>query len=195
MDLLVELLSSRARAEILRLLFTDTHVEIHLRELERRTNLTIGSLQQEVRKLVRLDLIKSRRDGNRLYYSARTEHPIFPELKNIVEKVSGYIHLLKIAIAPLPVSVAFIFGSVARNEEKASSDIDLIVIGETSLRQLASILRTVSRLSAREINPHVYTVEAWRRKIAARDHFIQNLLKTEKRFLIGDADVLKILGK
>ncbi len=77
---LAELLSSRARAEIFRLLLDGTGQELHVREIERRSGLNDSTLRQELRKLVRLELVQSRRDSNRVYYRANTENPLFPEI-------------------------------------------------------------------------------------------------------------------
>jgi DNA-binding transcriptional ArsR family regulator len=89
MNLLAEILSSKIRSEIFRMLFGVNGEALHVREIERRSGLTIGTIQQELKKLVRLDLIKKRKDGNRLYYEANREHPIYPDIRNLVLKTVG----------------------------------------------------------------------------------------------------------
>jgi len=42
-----------------------------------------------LKKLVYLDLLKPRRDGNRLYYQANRDHPLYNEIHNLVLKGSG----------------------------------------------------------------------------------------------------------
>ena len=78
MGILQELLSSRARAEIFRLLFGLSRSELHLRAVGRRSGLTVATIRQEFGKLKRLELVLSRRDGNRLYYRANQAHPPHP---------------------------------------------------------------------------------------------------------------------
>ena len=78
MNRLAELLSSRARAEIFRLLFGGTGVELHVREIERRSGLNDSTLRQELRKLVRLDLVHSRKDSNRVVLSCQNRKPSLP---------------------------------------------------------------------------------------------------------------------
>src|SRR5215210_4990036 len=92
--------------------------------------------------LAGLDLITSHRDGNRLYYRANINHPLFQEIKNLVMKTTGAVPLLTEAfhrkeVSPEEVLAVFIFGSVARSEEKAESDIDLMVIGTIGLRKVS----------------------------------------------------------
>jgi len=86
MALLSEILSSKVRAEIFRLLYGLSPKELHVREIERQTGFTIGTVRQELQKLVRIKLLTTRKDGNRLYYSANSEHPLFPDIRNLVSK-------------------------------------------------------------------------------------------------------------
>ena len=99
MNRLAELLSSRARAEIFRLLLSGTGEELHVREIERRSGLNDSTIRQELRKLVRLDLVQSRRDSNRVYYRAKIENPLYPEIRNLVLKTSGLADVLRSALA------------------------------------------------------------------------------------------------
>jgi DNA-binding transcriptional ArsR family regulator len=85
----IEAIFPKVRAEILRILFSDPSKEFHLRELSRLSNMALGSIQQEVGRLTKADLLISRRDGNRIYYRANTQHPIFPELRGIALKTTG----------------------------------------------------------------------------------------------------------
>src|SRR4030042_3207551 len=132
-----ELLSSRARAEIFRLLLSGTGEELHIREIERRSGLNDSTIRQELSKLVRLDLVQSRRDSNRVYYRAKTENPLYPEIRNLVLKTSGLADALKSTLVDKRIHVAFVFGSIARGEEKAGSDVDLMVIGQLGLQDLS----------------------------------------------------------
>ena len=100
MSLLSEILSSNIRAEIFRLLFGVTDEELHMREIERRTGFAIGTIQTELKKLLRLDLLNKRRDGNRLYYHANKDHPLYTAIHNLVIKTVGLVDVLHGALAP-----------------------------------------------------------------------------------------------
>ncbi|MBW1818170.1 MAG: winged helix-turn-helix transcriptional regulator [Deltaproteobacteria bacterium] len=89
MNTLNEILSSRTRAEIFRLLFGLSSEELHVRELERRTGLNESSIRQELKKLVRLELLIRRKDGNRTYYRANENNPLYTEIRKLVLKTSG----------------------------------------------------------------------------------------------------------
>ncbi len=187
MNLLAQILSSQVRAEIFRLLFNGQKVSIHLRDLQRQSGLSIGTIQKEISRLKELDLVLAERDGNRLYYSANTDHPLYREINGLVEKTSGIIEQIKTALSLVKgIDCAFIFGSYARGEEKGHSDIDVIVIGTVGLRTLSSVFKAVTEKTEREINPHVYSMKSWKEKLKKKDHFIRSIINDKKVFLIGD---------
>lgn len=191
MNLLAQIFSSQVRAEIFRLLFDGHKTSIHLRDLQRKSGLSIGTIQKEIGRLRDLDLVTSERDGNRLYYTANTDHPLYNEICGIVEKTSGIAERLKETLNSIKgIECAFIFGSYAKGEEKSQSDIDLIVIGNIGLRTLSSVFKNISERTQREINPHVYSIKSWKEKLKKRDHFIKSVLSEKKIFLIGDENVL-----
>ena len=195
MNRLAELLSSRARAEIFRLLLSGTGEELHVREIERRSGLNDSTLRQELRKLVRLDLVQSRRDSNRVYYRAKTESPLYPEIRNLVLKTSGLSDVLKSALTDKRIGLAFVFGSIARGEEKAGSDVDLMVIGQLGLRDLSRLLSGIEEKIGREVNPHVLREEEFRKRIRAKEHFVSSVMETPKIFIIGSERELEAMGR
>jgi predicted nucleotidyltransferase len=191
MNLLTQILSSQVRAEIFRLLFSDDKISIHLRDLQRQSGLSIGTIQKEIAHLKELDLVTSERDGNRLYYTANADHPLYKEICGLVEKTSGIVERLKEALSSIKgIECAFIFGSYAKGEVKSHSDIDLIVIGNIGLRTLSSVFKRLTEQTQREINPHIYSIKSWKEKLKKKDHFIKSVLNEKKVFLIGGEDVL-----
>src|SRR5438105_15309068 len=96
---LVDLVSSRVKAELLRLLFGLSQPELHLRELARQSGLSLGTVQQEVRRLSGIGVLRARRNGNRVYYRANAEHPVHPELSSLVLKTDGLAGVLQKALA------------------------------------------------------------------------------------------------
>ena len=195
MSLLAELLSSRARAEIFRLLLSGTGEELHVREIERRSGLNDSTLRQELRKLVRLDLVQSRRDSNRVYYRAKTENPLYPEIRNLVLKTSGLADALKSTLKDKRIRVAFVFGSVARGEEKTGSDVDLMVIGQLGLRDLSRLLSGIEEKIGREVNPHVLHEAEFRKRVRAKEHFVSSVMESPKIFIIGSHHELEAMGR
>lgn len=191
MNTLAQLLSSQVRAEIFRLLFNRKKTAIHLRDLQRRSQLSIGTIQKEIGHLKKLDLVIPERDGNRLYYTANTNHPLYKEICALVEKTSGIVEKLKEVLSRIKeIECAFVFGSLAKGEEKSHSDIDLIIVGDIGQRVLSSKFKEVTEQTEREINPHIYSMKSWKAKLKKKDHFIKTILNDKKIFLIGDDDVI-----
>ena len=195
MNRLAELLSSRARAEIFRLLLSGSGEELHVREIERRSGLNDSTLRQELRKLLRLDLVQSRRDSNRVYYRAKTENPLYPEIRNLVLKTIGLADGLKSALVDTRIRVAFVFGSIARGEEKAGSDVDLMVIGQLGLRDLSRLLSGIEEKIGREVNPHVLNEKEFRKRVQANEHFVSRVMESLKIFIVGSHHELEAMGR
>jgi predicted nucleotidyltransferase len=195
MNILSEIFSSKIRSEIFRLLFGISNEPLHMREIERRSGLSIGTIQQELKKLVRLELVKTRRDGNRLYYEANKEHPLYPDIRNLVLKTAGLSEVIRRTLKPNPsIKIAFIFGSIARQEEKGKSDVDLMVLGEIGLRQLTGLLSGVSEQIGREINPYAMNIKEFLKRKSAKDHFLTQVLESPKIFIVGTENELAAMA-
>ncbi len=194
MSILPDILSSRGRAEIFRLLFGVSSQELHLRELERRSSLALGTIQQEIRKLERMELVVARKDGNRVYYSANAAHPLYEDIRSLVLKTSGLIEVLREALSKGGVASAFVFGSVARGEEGAEGDIDIMIVGDAGLKAVSGWLSGVSEKLGREVNPHVLEVDEFVRRRQSGDDFLSRVLESPKLFVVGDEDELARLG-
>jgi len=195
MSTLIQLLSSRVRAGIFQLLFGLSRSELHVRELARRSGLHEATVRQELRKLKGLDLVYERRDGNRAYYRANYDHPLYTDIHRIVLKTSGLADLLAGALKEGDIRVAFIFGSVAHGTENAGSDVDLMIIGKIGLRKLTALLSGVSDQVGRQINPHVMTEEEYGKRLKSQDHFVIHVLKGPKIYIVGSEDDFAAMGK
>lgn len=194
MTVLADLLSSRVKAEVFRLLFGLSAQELHLREMERQSGLAVGTVRQELGRLVRLELVESRRDGNRLYFRANRRHPLYTEIRSIVLKTVGLVDVLREALGLEDIEVAFVFGSVARSEETANSDIDLMVIGTVGLRELSRRLSSVVAQVGRAVNPIAMTGKELQGRKAKGDHFLTRVLESPRIFLFGNDDDLEAMG-
>jgi len=191
---LLSVLFPQVRAEVLRLLFTNSAQELHLRELTRQSGLTLGTVQDELEKLTKADLVTNRRDGNRRYYRANASHPLFPDLQQLVLKTAGLREVLADALKGVKaVEVAFVFGSLAGGTGTAASDVDLMVIGQSGLRVLVPHLRKAGERLGREINPVTMTPAEFA-KARGRNGFLSDIMTKEKLFVKGGVNELERLG-
>lgn len=194
MTILPEILSSRVRAEIFRILFSDAGTELHAREIQRRSGMSVAAVQGELKKLDRLGLLIVRQSGNRVYYRSNPGHPLYRDIHNLVLKTSGLADLFKEALKDIRVRTAFIFGSIADGREQAGSDVDLIVIGDLGLRELSGLLSGISEKIEREINPHVFSQDEFFRRLNQKDPFLSRIISLSKLFIKGSEDDLGTMG-
>jgi predicted nucleotidyltransferase len=143
--------------------------------------------------LVTAGILHRRKDGNRVYFQADGDCPFLGEVQGILAKTVGPVDVLREALTPLEtrVAVAFVHGSVAFSRERASSDIDLIVVGSLGLAELSPALETAEQRLGRPVNASTYTPQEFARKLAQKNHFLRAVLDKEKLFIVGTADDLE----
>jgi predicted nucleotidyltransferase len=195
MTVLPQLFCSRVRAALFRILFGLREGETHLRAIQRQTDLSLGTVRQDVEKLVALGLVCRRVDGNRVCYAANQSHPLFDELHRIVLKTDGLADVLAAALRDDAVRCAFVFGSVAAGTAGAGSDIDLFVVGSLGLRKTVSLLSGVAEQLGRELNPHVLTAAEFVDRIRRKEHFVSTVMSAPKLFVKGSADELSAMDR
>ena len=185
------------RKSVLTLLLMDARRRWHLRDIVRRAGCAVGSASRELRGLAECGIITTSRDGNRTYYQASSDCPIYPELVALIRKTSGLADVLRSALGPLAerIEVAFIYGSQARRQATSSSDVDLMVIGEVGFTDVVSALAETQTLLEREINPTVYTPEEFTEKARLGQHFVRSVLGSPKIILLGSAHELSRLAE
>lgn len=170
----------------------------YLSELAKFLHTRPSSLQRELSSLEGSGILQQRKDGRRTYFKAETRSPIFRELRSIFEKTVGLIPTLRVAFRPFAnkIACAFVYGSIARGEEHASSDVDLMVIGTAGLADLAPSLRKAEKRLGREVNLTNYSMDEFRKKIATGDHFLTTVLKGSLQFVKGEQhDLDAVAGK
>jgi predicted nucleotidyltransferase len=193
---LADLLFGRTRGAILALLYGHADQSFYTRQIARQADASVGAVQRELENLSKVGLIVRSSLGSQVFYQANREAPIFREMQALVNKTIGIFSALQSALRPLAkrVLVAFVYGSVAREQETAQSDVDLMVIGKATLDEVLSRLTTVEKSVGRPINPTVYSVAEFKSKLASENHFLNAVLKGQKVFLLGDEDELRKVG-
>lgn len=193
---LASLLFPEYRRRVLGLLLLKPNEALHGREIARRTGLSAGTITRELGKLAEVGLLKREKRGNQQVYSADTSGPIYAELASILRKTSGLADVLVQALSPLApgLRAAFIFGSVAQGRETGSSDIDVMLIGDVTFREVVEAFHPTQTILGREVNPKILTADEFTAK-SATDLFLTDVLAKPKQFLIGNADDLEELAR
>lgn len=153
-------------------------------------------MQRELQRLTDAQIIRRTIRGRAAFYQANHDCPIFPELHGLMLKTAGVVEVLRAALTPLAdrIQAAFVFGSVARGEPKANSDIDLFVIGPVSFGEVADALTDAQSRLARDVNPTVYDIPGFQGRLAEREHFVGAVVEQPKLFVIGSERELKPLA-
>lgn len=190
-------LFGKTRRSVLSLLYSHVDDAFYLRQIARAAGVGLGAVQRELKHLSEAGIIQRIVRGRQVYYQANPRCPVFEELKKMITKTVGVVATLKAALAPLAdrIDVAFIYGSIARNNEHRDSDVDVLVVGKVTFSEIVSSLQEAQQTIAREINPTVYPLEEFRSKLAEGHHFLSTVLKGPMLFLIGDKHELARLAK
>jgi len=193
MNPLADVLSSKVKAELFRLLFGARAERLHLRELARQSGLAVGTVRQELDRLARLGVVQSEADGNRTYYRANQQHPLYPGINSLVLKTVGVLDVLRETLRDTPVRVAFIYGSKPGSPEELAIDLDLLVIGSIEKRELEKRLTAGAHTVDWGINFYLLTVEQFKSQQKECDQILSTMLAAPRLFIIGDDQALSEL--
>jgi predicted nucleotidyltransferase len=188
------LLFPHVRQRVLATLLLHPKQEWYLSELARWLKSAPAHLHRELALLLAAGVVRRRVEGRQVYYSPDPRCPYLPELTALVRKTAGFEIVLAKALKSLAsrIRCAFIYGSVAKSEEKSGSDVDLMVIGDVTISDLVPALNRVERELGRPVNATVYAPRELVQKLREGDHFLQAVLAdTAKTFVIGTRDDLE----
>ena len=186
---LASALFSDSQAQVLRWLFGQPERSYHLSELRRLTQLGSASLQRELNRLADAGVILSEHVGNQRRFQASPESPVYPELLALTRKTLGIAPSLREALQPIAdrLSLAFIYGSVAKQTDTAQSDIDVMLVGDKlSLSEILPLFLPLEAQLGRKINPNCYTQSEYAKRLSDPDSFLNRVLAQATLPLIGE---------
>ena len=179
-------LRSKARQRLLAYYFTNPMARLHLRDLAERLSIDPSNLSKELGRLEREGLFRSEVSGRQKYFQLNREYPLFDEVRGIVAKTIGAIPLIAQAFGKIEgVEEAFLYGSFARNQQDAASDIDVLVVGKPPDETLAEVARKLERQLGREINYTVLTRKELNSRRARKDAFLENVWHNKRVSLVA----------
>jgi predicted nucleotidyltransferase len=181
-------LFNKTQRALLALFFVHPEQSFYLRQVTRLAGIGQGAAQRELMRWVGAGLLLRTRQGHQVYYRANTKSPVFAELKSLTTKTVGVADVLQGALAGMAdrIAVAFVHGSVASGMEKTDSDVDVMVVGKVSFREVVTALTDTQNALGREVNPTVYSEREFRQKLRPGHHFVKTVAGGPKIFLKGD---------
>jgi predicted nucleotidyltransferase len=192
-----EMLFSGLRREVLRAMLLHPQETWYLSQLARHLRAAPSHLHRELAALADAGILVRRVEGRQTYFHANPACPFLPELTGLLRKLAGAQAVLEKALKSVRsrIQCAFIYGSIARGDEQAESDVDLMVVGEITVADLLPALRRAEREIGRPVNPTIYPPEELARKFKDGHHFSRSVLKDPaKIFVIGSADDLETIA-
>ena len=190
---LADALFSTTQQRVLGLLFGQPDRSFYATEMIALTAAGSGAVQRELARLEQSGLVTVSRRGTQKHYQANPDSPLFAELCGILRKTVGLAEPLREALAPLAshIAAAFVYGSVAKGEDTATSDIDLMVVSDSlTYADVFGALEPVGAKLARPVNPTVYSRRELARRIKGGNAFVTRVLVQPKVWVIGTEDDL-----
>lgn len=192
---LASALFSRTQQRMLGLLFGQPGRRFFANELIALSGSGSGAVQRELQRLTESGLVTSTNEGSRRYFQANAAAPLFSELRSIVLKTVAAAEPLNAALEPLAsqIELAVVYGSVAKGQETAFSDLDLLVVSDSlTLEQLYSALASAEQQLSRKVSITLYKRAEYRRRLADKNPFLTKVLSGDHITLIGSAHELAV---
>ena len=182
------------RQRVLAVLFGSPDRSFYANELIALARSGSGAVQRELASLLAAGLITVRDQGNQKHYQANAASPVFAELRGLVLKTVGLADVLRAALAPLEdqVAAAFVYGSVARQQDTAASDVDVLIVSDAlGYAEVFGALEGAAQTLGRTINPTLYTRAELARRRAQDNAFVTRVLDQPRIWLMGDEEALR----
>lgn len=181
-------LFTKTQQRVLGLLYGNPSRSFYTNEIMRRAQMGRGTVRRELERLVAAGLLVVRQEGNQHHYQANPDNPVYDELLGIVRKTFGIADVIRSVLAPVDeqIDLAFIYGSIAKSEETATSDIDLMVITDSlAYADLMTLLIEAEQSLGRPINPSIYSQSQINDKLKKKSAFISRVMEQPKIWVKG----------
>jgi predicted nucleotidyltransferase len=183
-------ITSKTKRSLLRLFLTNPERRFYTREIAKITGESLNAVRRELGHLEKAGLIKSHTEGNLKYFEVIKEFPLYPELKKIIYSTVALGDYLRNRLKDSEsIELAFIYGSVARNEEVAKSDIDLFIVGKIEEEELHGLVSDIEKGIGREVNYTLMTKKEFNERKGRGEPFLKRIMGERKLVVKGNLDV------
>lgn len=190
MSQLGKALFTATQRNVLGLLYAHPEQSFYTKEILRLTGMGVATIKRELDRMVDAGILSFTKVGNQHHFQANPDCPIYEELLSIVSKTFGIADVISGALLPVDdqIEYGFVYGSIAKGNETAKSDIDLLVVTESSLAyaDLMTVLVAAEQSLGRPINPSIYTNEQIKTKLKENNAFITRVMEQPKIWIKGN---------
>lgn len=186
-------LFTKSQQRVLGVIFGNPSRSFYANEIISRAGAGTGAVQRELAKLEGAGLVTVTRVGNQKHYQANAGAPVFAAIHELVLRTSGLADVLRGYLAKVgsEITAAFVYGSVAKGQDRAGSDVDLMIISDDlEYADLFTVLENASRHIGRSVNPTIYSRSELAKRIRDRKSFVMRVLRQPRIWLIGSDEVL-----
>lgn len=188
---LVDIITSRVRRKILELFFSNIKEKYHVRGIVRETKEEINAVRRELERLEKAGILSKESRGNRVYYWVREDYPFFEDILSMVAKTTGLgSEIIENRGKIGKLNIVMFSGRFVRRKEFKEGEVDILVVGDVDLSELASFIRREESKRGREINYTVMSREEYDFRKKRRDPFLQGILSGSRVMIIGDEEAL-----
>lgn len=190
---LADALFPKGRQRVLAVLFGNPGRSFYANEVIALAQSGTGAVQRELAALSEAGLLTVTKQGNQKHYQANPSAPVFAELRGLVLKTMGLADVLRVALAPLSVQIdlAFVYGSVAKQQDTAHSDIDVMIVSASlGYADVFGALEGAATTLGRKVNPTLYTPAEIAKRIKLDNAFVTRVLKQPRIWLLGSEEQL-----
>ena len=179
---------SKVRVKLIKTFLENPKEMYHVRDLVRRTNEEINAVRREISRMEEAGMVKKEARGNRLYYWFRHDYAFFPELLSLVAKTTGLgLNIRKNRGKVGKISFVVFSGEFVSHLERRDVDqVDVLVVGDVVLPELANFIRIEEAVRGQEINYTPMTKEEFDFRKKRRDPFVLGILSSSKIMVLGD---------
>ena len=148
--MLEALITSKTRVRLLVRFFLNPTMKAYLRQLADEFGESTNAVRVELNRLTEAGILECEANGNVINYKAKESHPLFPEIRSIVSKMTGLDSIIEWVIQRLGnVDFAYLIGDYAKGKD--TGIIDVILVGEIDKSYLTELIEKAEGLVQRKI--------------------------------------------
>ncbi len=186
---LSDFILSKVRVKLFQLFFENPSEMWYVREITRKVDEEINAVRRELERMTQSGLVRSEERGNRKYYSLNHGYEFFPELTRLVAKTTGLGHEVKKNRKKLgTVKFVMFTGKFAKHQKRAHDEVDILVVGDIVLPEMAALIREEEKKRGHEINYTVMSEDEYVFRRTRRDPFLISILELPRVMVIGDEE-------
>ncbi|MBI3289884.1 winged helix-turn-helix transcriptional regulator [Candidatus Microgenomates bacterium] len=187
---LTDFIVSKTRIKLLEIFYGNPKQIHHVRDLVRLVEEEINAVRRELLRMEEVGMVRREQRGNRVYYEVRSDYPFYPELLELVGKTAGLGAAIRKNREKLgKLSYVMFSGRFVRwMARKNEDEVDILIVGDVVLPELATLIHDEQKNREDEINYTPMTKEEFEFRKRRRDPFLLGILAGSKVMIIGDEE-------